>query len=170
MANSACYEDAVAFSTARSSRPRATQPLPASVGDNRGDAAAALVPPLVYFATHGSSDYVDAAIRLLDEVRRVAAVEAAAGRRIPPNTCHQLVDTSLRIADRAAVRHDESSEQQHSTEYTYWAMGASTSEAIAAGVRGPLLGFLAHPPLAHAVIETIYSIGQGYDDFGPRPL
>lgn len=161
MASSACYEDAVAFSTAQSSRPR---PLIdgsrlAWAEDRRADAAAVLVPPLVY-AARGADASTDATIRLLDEVRRVASVEAAAGRRIPPRTCHKLVDASLRIASATAARYDEARNRRDRYSYS----GAS------ADIRGPLRAFFVDPPLTHAVIEAVAVIGQGYQDFGPRSL
>lgn len=162
MASSACYEDAVAFSTVQSSRPR---PDPRCVLQSwRGrnaDATAAIVPALVHYAANGVGESVNAVIRLLDELRRVAVVEAAAGRRIPPRTCHELVDACLRIANRVA-QNDEKSGR--------WSPTAYARGDIVADVRGPLRAFFANPPLTHGVIEAIAAVGQGYQDFGPQSL
>ena len=155
MATSACYEDAVAFATVRASRPRSDpSALLAWTGGGRVDAAAELLPPLVHYADHGVGESPDGAIRLLDEVRRVAVVEAAAGRRIPPRTCHQLVDTSLRIASGVAARQSESSELRGSR----------------MPMRMLLQAFFENPRLTHGVIEAIAAIGQMYQDFGPELL
>ena len=162
MASSACYEDAVAFSTVQSSRPR---PDPRCVLQSwRGrnaDAAAAIVPALVHYATNGVGKSVDAVIQLLDEVRRVAGVEAAAGRRIPPRTCHELVGTCLRIANEVA---------QHDEESGRWSPAAHVGGGTGADICGPLRAFFANPPLTHGVIEAIAAVGQGYQDFGPQSL
>ncbi len=161
MGSSACYEDAVGFSTVLSSRPRPDSRCLTQEWAARTDAAAALVPALVHYAANGVGESVNAVTQLLDEVRRVAVVEAAAGRRIPPRTCHELVDSCLRIANEVA---------QHDEESGRWSPTAHAGGGAGADTRGPLRAFFANPPLTHGVIEAIAAVGQGYQDFGPQSL
>jgi hypothetical protein len=170
---SACYECSAAFSTARSSRPRpiaATAWIEQPEGAAAAAAAEALVPQLHWVADGGGAS-LEAAVRLLDEVQRVAAVEAAAGRRLPPRTSQELVDACLRIADGAAAQRGGGDGGELRGAWTAFGSSAGVAAATAAAAAsGPLRGFIALPPLTHSAVEAIAAVGQGYQDFGPRSL